>query len=55
MKNLDAYHDGLMHEFNNAYEYDPPWMVAEYDGEGEGFIVIDEFGIEDKMGFVFDT
>lgn len=55
MKNLDAYHDGLMHEHNDAYEYDPPWTVADYEGDGGGYIVVDEDGNEDSMGFVFDT
>ena len=37
MKNLDAYHDGLMAKHNEDYEYDPPWTVADYEGEGGGY------------------
>lgn len=44
MKNLDAYHDGLMHAFNDAYEYDPPWTVVCADDGEDGFLVIDEDG-----------
>jgi hypothetical protein len=47
MKNLDAYHDGLMHAFNNAYEYDPPWTVVCNDDGADGFLVIDETGESD--------
>ena len=36
-------------------EYDPPWSVVDYEGEGGGYIVVNEDGEEDKMGFVFDT
>jgi hypothetical protein len=53
MKNLDAYHDGLMHEYNDAYDYDPPWTVADYEGEGGGYIVVNESG--DSDGDWYDT
>jgi len=29
--------------------------VVDYEGEGGGYIVVNEDGEEDKMGFVFDT
>jgi len=47
MKNLDAYHDGLMHAFNDAYEYDPPWTVVCADDGEDGYLVIDENGESD--------
>jgi hypothetical protein len=47
MKNLDAYHDGLMHAFNDAYEYDPPWTVVCADDGEDGYLVIDEDGESD--------
>jgi hypothetical protein len=53
MKNLDAYHDGLMHEYNDAYDYDPPWTVADYEGEGGGYLVVNESG--DSDGDWYDT
>lgn len=55
MKNLDAYHDALLAKHNEDYDYDAPWTVADYEGEGGGYIVVDEDGNEDRMGFVFDT
>ena len=56
MKNLDAYHDGLMHAHNAAYEYEQPWSVVDYeDGDGTGYIVVNEDGDDDGMGYVFDT
>jgi hypothetical protein len=56
MKNLDAYHDGLMHEYNDAYESEQPWSVVDYeDGDGTGYIVVNEDGDDDGMGYVFDT
>ena len=53
MKNLDAYHDGLMAKHNEDYEYDPPWTVADYEGEGGGYIVVNESG--DSDGDWYDT
>jgi hypothetical protein len=46
MKDLDAYHDGLMHEYNDAYESSLPWEVDCAD-DGEGYIVIDDSGESD--------
>jgi hypothetical protein len=46
MKNLDAYHDGLMAKHNEDYEYDPPWTV-ECAEDGDGYIVIDDSGESD--------
>ena len=53
MKNLDAYHDGLMAKHNEDYEYDPPWTVVDYEGEGGGYIVVNESG--DSDGDWYDT
>ncbi len=53
MKNLDAYHDGLMAKHNEDYEYDPPWTVADYEGEGGGYLVVNESG--DSDGDWYDT
>jgi len=53
--NLDAYHDGLLAKHLAEQDYDPPWSVVDYEGEGGGYIVVNEDGEEDKMGFVFDT
>lgn len=54
--NVDAYHDGLLAKHLAQDEYDPPWSVVDYEGEdGDGYIVVNEDGEEDKMGFVFDT
>jgi hypothetical protein len=53
--NVDAYHDGLLAKHLAQDEYDPPWSVVDYEGEGGGYIVVNEDGEEDKMGFVFDT
>jgi hypothetical protein len=53
MKNLDAYHDGLMAKHNEDYEYDPPWTVVDYEGEGGGYLVIDDTGADD--GNVYET
>jgi len=52
MKNLDAYHDVLMAKHNEDYEYDPPWTVVDYEGEGEdaelgGYLVTNDFGDSD--------
>jgi hypothetical protein len=55
MRNLDAYHDDLLAKHLAKDEYDPPWVVDDYDGEGGGYIVVDENGEEDKMGYVFHT
>ena len=55
MRNLDAYHDSLLAAHNEGYDYEPPWSVVAYEGEGGGYIVVNEDGEEDKMGFVFDT
>lgn len=54
MKNLDAYHDGLMAKHNEDYEYDPPWTV-EYveDDVGDGYLVVNESG--DSDGDWYDT
>ena len=47
MKNLDAYHDGLMAKHNEDYEYDPPWTVeCAEDGE-DGYLVVNESGDSD--------
>ena len=53
MKNLDAYHDGLMAKHNEDYEYDPPWTVVDYEGEGGGYLVVNESG--DSDGDWYDT
>jgi hypothetical protein len=53
MKNLDAYHDGLLAAHNEDYEYDPPWTVADYEGEGGGYLVVNESG--DSDGDWYDT
>ena len=45
--NLDAYHDGLMHAHNDAYDYDPPWTVVCADDGEDGYLVIDEYGVDD--------
>jgi hypothetical protein len=47
MKNLDAYHDGLLAAHNEAYEYDPPWTAVCADDGEDGFLVIDETGESD--------
>ena len=52
MKNLDAYHDGLMAKHNDAYESSLPWVVDCAD-DGEGYIVIDDSGASD--GNVYET
>lgn len=53
MKNLDAYHDGLMHAFNDAYQYSPPWEVVCNDDGKDGYLVIDDSGADD--GNVYET
>jgi len=53
--NVDAYHDGLLAKHLAEQDYDPPWSVVDYEGEGGGYIVVNEDDEEDKMGFVFDT
>jgi hypothetical protein len=53
--NVDAYHDGLLAKHLAQEDYDPPWSVVDYEGEGGGYIVVNEDDEEDKMGFVFDT
>jgi len=55
MKNLDAFYDNMLAKHLAKDDYDPPWSVDDYDGEGGGYIVVNEDGKEDKMGFVFDT
>ena len=45
--NLDAYHDGLMHAHNDAYDYDPPWTVVCADDGEDGYLVVDEHGVDD--------
>ena len=55
MNGLDAYHDSLLAAHNEGYDYEPPWSVVDYEGEGGGYIVVNEDDEEDKMGFVFDT
>ena len=52
---VDAYHDGLLAKHLAQEDYDPPWSVVDYECEGGGYIVVNEDGEEDKMGFVFDT
>jgi hypothetical protein len=52
MKNLDAYHDGLMHAFNEAYQASLPWAV-DCATDGKGYIVIDDSGDDD--GHVYET
>jgi hypothetical protein len=46
MKNLDAYHDGLLAKHNEAYEHSLPWEVDCAD-DGDGYIVIDDSGESD--------
>jgi hypothetical protein len=53
MKNLDAYYDGLLAKHNEDYEYDPPWTVVDYEGEGGGYLVVNESG--DSDGDWYDT
>ena len=53
MKNLDAYHDGLMHAFNDAYEFSLPWEVVCNDDGADGYLVIDDTGADD--GNVYET
>jgi len=55
MRNLDAFYDNMLAKHLAKDDYDPPWSVDDYDGEGGGYIVVDEDGVEDKMGYVFDT
>jgi len=55
MRNLDAFYDNMLAKHLAKDEYDPPWSVDYYDGEGGGYIVVDEDGTEDKMGYVFHT
>jgi len=52
MRNLDAYHDNLLAKHLAKDEYDPPWTVVDYEGEGEdaelgGYLVTNENGDND--------
>jgi hypothetical protein len=55
MRNLDAFYDNMLAKHLAKDDYDPPWSVVDYEGEGGGYIVVNEDGEEDKMGYVFDT
>ena len=50
--NVDAYHDGLLAKHNEGYDYEPPWTVVDYEGEGDdaelgGYLVTNELGESD--------
>jgi hypothetical protein len=51
MKNLDAYHDGLLAK--HLAEEDVEWRVVTNDNEEGGYLVIDEDGEHD--GIVYAT
>jgi hypothetical protein len=51
MKNLDAYHDGLLAK--HLAEEDAEWRVVTNDDGEDGFLVIDEDGEHD--GIVYAT
>jgi len=51
MKNLDAYHDGLLAK--HLAEEDAEWRVVTNDNEDGGYLVIDEDGESD--GGVYDS
>lgn len=53
--NVDAFYDNMLAKHLAQDEYDPPWSVVDYEGEGGGYIVVNEDDEEDKMGFVFNT
>jgi len=52
MKNLDAHHDSLLAAHNEGYDYEPPWFVVDYEGEGDneelgGYLVVNDSGEND--------
>lgn len=51
MKNLDAYHDGLLAK--HLAEEDDEWRVVTNDAEEGGYLVVDEDGEHD--GIVYAT
>jgi len=55
MRNLDAFYDNMLAKHLAEQDYDPPWSVVDYEGEGGGYIVVNEDDEEDEMGYVFDT
>jgi hypothetical protein len=52
MNGLDAYHDSLLAAHNEGYDYEPPWFVVDYEGEGDdeelgGYLVVNDSGEND--------
>jgi hypothetical protein len=50
--NVDAYHDGLLAKHLAEQDYEPPWFVVDYEGEGDdeelgGYLVVNDSGEND--------